>query len=259
MTECTGKCCPFCSRTYKYKVNYDKHVGYCEFVHKTAKQAREEMDVADEPEPTLKSLFGFIKDLSIRVEKLERENLEVKTAILKDKKKVNVLDWLNDGSRGQPPNQTFTTFVSHFPIERLLQTVFEKDIMAGVLQCFEVGSLKPEEMPIRTFTNIGGFYIYDTMEPTDLSPRWQKITNSYFDKWIVCIERRFLIEFKRWCDEKKEEIIKNDEMKERQVLYFQKLLGTGRTSDEGRFHKIRNSLHKTLKTNVKNLIRVELE
>jgi hypothetical protein len=252
------KCCPFCSRAYKYRVNYDKHVGYCEFVHKSSKQVREEMDGMEEKIPSVAEMFGFLKDLSVRVEKLERENLELKARILKDKKKVNILDWLN-GVSGPRPKQNFTALVADFPMERLLQTVFAKDISAGVLQCFESGSLKLEEMPIRTFTSNGGFYIYDTIEPTDPTAKWQRITNSYFDKWIVCIERRFLIEFKKWCDEKEEEISKNDEMKERQVLYFQKLLGMGRQSDEGRFYKIRQSLSKTLRTDLKNMAEIVVE
>ena len=62
--------CNYCMREYKEKYNYDRHIGFCEFSHKSMKERESEIEAFDKP-PSVNELFHYIKEISVRVDKLE--------------------------------------------------------------------------------------------------------------------------------------------------------------------------------------------
>jgi hypothetical protein len=250
--------CKHCSREYKEKFNYDRHVGFCEFSYKTARETNDGIEAFDTI-PSLNEIFGYVKELSLRVDKLEKENSRLKQFAQQQKKKVDILDWLNNRYE-IIPDQLFTAWMTNLNVAPFLNDVFEYDLLSALIKCFDKSIEDSEKLPIRTFSQKANtFYIYDKTAGCEENPptyKWSIITNKQLDKWFTFIAQRFISEFKAWHDANKPAIDADENMKERYYDYFQKILG-GKMSDDTRNHRIRQVMYGKLKQNLKNVVEFE--
>jgi hypothetical protein len=259
----TGHTCKFCRREYKEKFNLDRHIGYCEFTHKSRREREDEIE-AFEKAPTVQELFNYVKEMSIRMDKLEKDNARLRVFAVQQRKKINILEWLNEKTRTCPAID-FASWVNALPIEQKLNTVFANDLLTGILRSLETGvdniSIdNTENLPICAFTQKANiFYIYDKDPDADGKEtvyKWQQFTNKQLDRWLNFIGQKFSFAFKNWCDENKAAIDTNEDMMEQYYSNFQKVLG-GKMSDDTRNHRIRQHMFGKIKQNMKNVIEFE--
>jgi hypothetical protein len=246
----TTHTCKHCFREYKEKFNYDRHIGFCEFSHKTIRERDHEIESFEKP-PSINELFSFVKELVIRIDKLEKENEHLKKITAISKKKLGFGDWLNFHNK---PSITFTKWLSEIPYHLYLNDVFNQDLISGT-----VASLQHKNSdvgyPIYAFVEKqNGFYIYDEMtdDESETKLKWIWIQGSDFDKWLNYISQSFLIEFKKWCDEHKKDIDTNEVMKEKYYSNFQKVLGNSKLSVDVRNQRIRQQLFHKIKQSFGN-------
>ena len=237
--------CNHCLRGYKEKFNYDRHIGFCEFLHKSVKERENEID-AFETTPSVTELFSFVKELVVRIDKLEKENAQLKHIVTISKRKLGFTDWLNHHNK---PCVTFTKWLSEIPYHIYLNDIFNNDLISGI-----VLSLQHKNTgvgyPIYAFVEKQNcFYIYDEVLDSDNERKlkWILIQGNDFDKWLNYISQSFLIEFKKWCDENKNEIDNNEIMKEIYFSNFQKVLGNSKLSVDIRNQRIRQQLFQKIK------------
>lgn len=256
--------CNYCNNEYKLKVNYDRHVGFCEFKCKSIREINNELDGAFEKTPSLNEVFGFMKQLVIRVDKLEKENEKLKQFVNHEKRKIDVLDWLNSKSNITPPI-TFHDWVVSFPIQQHLQRVFDENLYSGFVQCFEAGfnhiSLKNiANLPICAFSNKQNIlYVYDkVVENSQVVTKWSIFNDDLFHRWLSYIEKQFIIEFKNWCDTHPDYVNTADDHKfSIYTSNYQKILG-GNMSTETRNHRVRQHIYNKIKRNFKNILEFEV-
>ena len=93
--------CTHCTREYKLKYNYDRHVLLCNLIHMDRRERKANLD-GQENTPTPQTLFKIVQELAVRCNKLENE-----VAKLKESGKVrqtkNILDELKQSCK---PNIT---------------------------------------------------------------------------------------------------------------------------------------------------------
>jgi len=246
--------CKYCQNEYKLKVNYERHVGFCEFKSKSIREMNNELDSAFEKTPTMKQLFGFMKELVIRVDKLEKENEKLKQYAYHEKRKIDILHWLSSHCN---PSVPFHNWITSFPFEKHLQTIFDSNLYNAIIKCFEESFHKDiiENLPIIAFSNkINTIYIYDkVIENSVITYKWYIMNDSLLNKWLQYIEKQFIIEFKKWCDEHPEFIDSSHENDHKFQIYisnYQKILG-GNMSTETRNHRIKQYLYNKLKKNIR--------
>jgi hypothetical protein len=250
--------CKFCHREYKEKFNYDRHVGFCEFSYKTRKEIDNEIE-SFEKVPSQLELFRYVKELSLRIDKLENDNAKLRLFANQQKKKIDIVEWLNERSQIVPPI-TFCEWFNALPILEELQTVFEYDLIKGMTNCLEKGvngvSIDDyDDLPFSAFTQKSNtFYVYDKNEAGETS--WKTITNKQFDKFIKMIANKFIAHFKNWHDQNKDLIDSNEKEKEKYYYYCEKVLG-GKMSDETICLRIRKTIHEKIRKDLKNIIEFE--
>jgi hypothetical protein len=256
MTTATHKyTCKYCTSSYKEKFNYDRHIGFCEFSFKTTKEVENEIEAFDKT-PTLGELFGYVKELSIRVGKLEKENAQLKQFARQQKKRVDILDWLNN-RYDCIPDSTFTTWMTNLPIETFLDQVFEYDLLTALIKCFDAGFENFDKMPICAFSQKANmFYVYDKTIDCEQTYKWAQITNKQMNKWFSYMSQKIVAAFKTWYETNKETIDSNEQEKEKYYDYFQKVLG-GKMSDETRNQRLRQFCYTKLKQNLKTVVEFE--
>lgn len=242
--------CNHCMRDYKEKFNYERHIGFCEFSHKSLRERENEID-AFEKTPSIDNLFSFVKELVVRIDKLEKENAKLKQFTNINKRKLQVVEWLNYHNK---PNITFTNWLSEIPYHHYLNNVFNGDLIIGSVDCLLHKPSNSVIYPICSFVEKpNAFYLYDEIIDNDSidnnkkSLKWIKIEGNEFDKWLKYISQTFLNEFKKWCDTHKNEIDNNETMKETYFSNFQKVIGNSKITEEVRNQRIRQQLFTKIK------------
>ena len=244
--------CNYCMREYKEKYNYDRHIGFCEFSHKSAKERETEIEAFDKI-PTVNELFHYIKEISVRVDKLEKENTHLKQLLNIENKKLNIIDQLNY-STNKPPI-TFTQWIKDLDYGKYIYNIFDADLMSGMFECCCRGShgidiYNKENSPIRCFTQKPNvFFVYDEINCGDGKIlQWTMLNGKSLDKWLNYIAHAFLVQFKFWCDENQTEIDNDEAKKEQYFNNYKKVLGSTKQTDEIRNLRIRQKLYSIMKT-----------
>lgn len=96
--------CRYCGRDYVKKYNLDKHIVLCELLtsckannkplQSTARaSAEEDEDIIELP--SQRKMYMMLMELAKKVNGLDEKVDELKTWVVKKRKKINVIDWLN--------------------------------------------------------------------------------------------------------------------------------------------------------------------
>jgi uncharacterized protein YeeX (DUF496 family) len=158
----SSQCCIYCGKNYIKSVNLNKHIAICELLQKSKKRAtinNEEDD--DEPLPSQRKLFNMLIELGQKYLKLEEKIEEMNKHIVKNTKKINIVEWLNINIK---PSSTFEHIIDKISviesdIELLLTNSFYDVLNEIILRMNR--NFNEEDYPMLAFEekpNI--FYVY---------------------------------------------------------------------------------------------------
>ena len=134
-------CCVYCGKSYIKRVNLDKHLVICELLQKTKTKTSINPIIdslyndVEEPIPTQRKMFQMLIELGERYSRLEEKVDELNKWVVKKKKKINILGWLNANRK---PSIVFETIIDKIvvtedDIKKLLDHSFY-DIVNDILQ-----------------------------------------------------------------------------------------------------------------------------
>jgi uncharacterized protein YeeX (DUF496 family) len=90
-----AQCCVNCGKSYVKKANLEKHLIICDLLQTSRKKTKLIIEDDDEPLPTQRKMFEMLIELGQKYSKLEEKVYEINKLVVKKKKKINVLEWLN--------------------------------------------------------------------------------------------------------------------------------------------------------------------
>lgn len=245
--------CKFCNRTYHEKFNYDRHLLCCEFIFKSRREQNNEADLLA-PIPTQHEMYQLIQHMSIRIDKLEKDNQRLQQVA---KRKHNVLEYMNSPENLERMNMTFSEWIKKSiltEVHNSLQSVYDNDLLTGLKHLISnaINNLDTNEVPIRTFDSSNTFYIFNLDE--NKVKKWMKIQNNDLNKYLRRISNQFLYDFKTyWYDAHSELINQNEKYSELYLDYHGKVLG-GNMSEDTLFQKLRKDIFTQVKHNIKNIV-----
>ena len=245
--------CKYCKRNYKEKFNYDRHLLCCEFLFKSRREQNNEIDLLA-PIPTQHEMYQLIQHMSIRIDKLEKDNNRLQQVA---KRKYNILDYLNSQDNLDRMTMTFSEWIKKAilpEVHNSLQSVYDKDLLEGLKHLISnaVNKMDANAVPIRTFDSSTTFYVFKLDETN--TTKWMKIPNNDLDKYLRRISNQFLYDFKTyWYDVHSEEINKNGKYNELYLDYHGKVLG-GNMPEDTLFQKLRKDIFALVKHNIKSIV-----
>jgi hypothetical protein len=139
------------------------------------------------------NLLSLIKDLQQRMEKLEKDNRELKKWACREKQKIDVIAWLNEHYL---PSQDFSQWCASLKVqEKELQLAFEYRIEKGIYYIIE-RNLPLEErrhFPMIAFKHQrkSVFYVYE-------KESWRKIKKGEFKKIVISVNKKLFLAFNAW-------------------------------------------------------------
>ena len=214
MSSTSNYSCNYCTKSYILKHNYDKHISTCEFFCKSNKG---NVDV-DGPIPTMKDMYSLVQDLTLRVQKLEKENTNLKQRANKQSNPLSILKTVK-------PEIAFSQWLKKYMLPEIkhhLRSVLDNTLLYGIHALFQdvFGEMQDQSCaPVQYYPNKQhNMYVYET---DDHKCAWRIATNDDLEKYIRLITNEFHNQFRIWCENNKETLDRDEELFS---LYYRKIL-----------------------------------
>lgn len=250
MIKQPGQCCIYCGKSYKKKNNLDKHIILCELLIKTKKGTIED----EEDIPSQRKMYNILLELCMKFNKLEENVDELKKWVVKKKKKVNVIEWLNTNIT---PNIHFNNLIEHIiiTIDDVIY-LFEHSFMDTLNQIFSknIYNLSNNEYPIFAFVQKSNiFYIYE-----DNEIKWIELSREILIKFLNRVHMKLLrtyTEYKKHNYEK----IRDDESFSLLCDKTSLKIMSIDFRQENILGKIKTNMYTKMKTDMKILVEYEFD
>ena len=246
----SSKCCIYCGKEYKAYNNYEKHILLCELIDRTKKKRlriKEEEDI-----PSTRKIYNMLLELGIKYNKLEKQMEEINKFVIKKKKKINILDWLNINIT---PNYRFEELpgkieINHQIIEYLLDNTFN-DTLLEIFSKNIITEYQENPLPLFIFSQKAStFYIYDKV--------WEELSREKLTRFLNIIQMKISKVFYDWKKEHKEQLNNNESLTIKCDKTLVKIMSQ-EFKEEKYFTKIKTLMYNNLKVDIKGLLEYEFE
>jgi len=252
--------CLSCYRTYQRKTYFDRHVILCEYLSKSKREKRIEIEELEDT-PSIRELYNIILELGAKCNKLESKL----NAVLKNtnvtKQKLNIVNWLNQ-TCVNADIEDYTTWIGRLVItECHLNHLFETDYVGGVLAVLKeylplninIGNNNIDILPIRAFTTKDNvFYIYHK-----LKQQWSIVDLVDFNKLMYLFDKLFMAQFVKWQNANKHRISTEDKFQHIYSSNLTKIMG-GNNSRNHLYSRIKKELYLYIRNEPPTIIEYEI-
>lgn len=240
--------CHHCSKHYKIKKAYDRHILICGVISKTTKERKRENEEYENI-PSMKEMYEMIQILIVKNDNLEKQ-VNKMSKWINNKKKVNVIEWLNENNI---PPINFNQWLETIEItSEYMEFVFDHNFVEGInLTARELVNKDLETLPMKSFEQKEGvLYIYNGIEN-----KWEIINSSQFDTLFIKITKGLLGQLKLWQDKNRQRLYQHG-FTEKYIENVKKITG-GDLSKEQQNNKLKMAFYNALKVNIKNIVQYE--
>ena len=239
--------CLYCNKAYKVKQNHDRHYLVCDLLYKTARErANEERGLL----PSQQVMYNALIDLTGKYSLLEKKVDELMKWTESRKRKLNILDWLNEK---YPNALEFSDWLLGVQVERShLDVVFKSDYINGMVKLIEFNL--DNLSALRAFDQKENL-LFIVSEAGEDDKKWKVMESEEFIRLINVMNKKLMGEFITWQKENKERMYE-EEFSTIYASNVQKLMCAS-LSQEQIHSRIKRELYKNIKMNLKNVIEYE--
>ena len=263
------QCCIYCDKGYKNRSNLEKHINLCELVHKSKKYRNDEDEEFELP--SQKKMFQMLLELGQKYSRLEEKVDEMNKWVLKKKKKINVLEWLNSNI---VPHLVFEDLhekivIIDSDIEFLLQNSL-LDTMNEVLSrtVYNISDISGLDssldssvecvIPLFAFVQKANIFYVFSNNNDNIKGVWIELPREILKRFFMKIQMKIS---KAFCEWKKKRADKTRDDESFDILCDKtivKIMGTEFNQDTT-FGKMKTTMYNKMKTDMKSLIEYEFE
>jgi hypothetical protein len=262
-----ARCCINCGKGYNLKSALDKHVILCELVTRTNKKKK--LVIVEEEEeviiPNSKQLYHMIIELTAKYDKLSKKMEEVSKYAVKEKKKINILEWLNNNNTSTSLTCSFQEFSANIKLDNTqMNFIFNNtynDILNEIFnQYIAINNVNNvENIPLAAFIQKSNtLFIFTHMPNNTNNYCWMELPNDLFITFLISIQMKISKLLYEWKQAHKEELESNDKLCELYNKTLVKIM-TPEFKQERYYTKAKTLLYNKLKKDIKFLIEYEFE
>lgn len=251
MIKQPAQCCIYCGKSYKNKNNLVKHSNLCELLNKTKIKSvvEDEEDI-----PSQNKMFQILLELGYKFNKLEEKVEELNKWVVKKKKKINVVEWLNTNIT---PEIKFDRLIEKIVIiEDDIKYLFEHTFVDTLNHIFSrnIYNFSETDNPIFAFvqkTNI--FYIYENE-----NIKWIELSNEVLIKFLNNVYMKLFRIFVQYKKDNSDKISQDEKYSilcdktSVKIMYVD-------FKEETVLGKIKSNMYSRMKTDMKALVEYEFE
>lgn len=242
-------CCVNCGKGYKTRCGLDKHLVLCEIIHKIKSGKKVGFPDDDESEtPSPKIMYRMILQLAEKYQKLEEKTTEMNKWVVKKKKKMDVVVWLNESVK---PNYEFgdiadRVIIDDADVEFMLDNNLHETIYRVLFRVLE------DVVPLFAFNQKQGvLYMYE-------KEQWTELPGDRLTRLLNICQRKISKGMLEWKNKHKVEINDSDAFAMRYDKALLRLMSV-EFRVEGQFNKVKSTIYARLKTDAKTIIEYEFE
>lgn len=245
-----AKCCVHCGKSYKIKSNLDKHTAICELLRN-----KKTIDEIDEI-PSQRKMYQLLLELGSRFNKLEEKMDEINKWVIKKKKKINVIEWLN---KNITPEIKFDNLLEKIIIdEDDIKYLFENTFADTLNKIFDRNIYNTSEnsngYPIFAFIQKSNvFYIFENEEAG-----WTEANREKFVKFLNKVHMKLTRLFIEWKRNNVTEINNDEKLSTLCDKTSVKIMSVD-FRQESVLSKIKTNMYSKMKTDVKAIIEYDFE
>ena len=247
-----AQCCIHCGKSYIKRVNLDKHLVICELLQKSKKTSKIIIE-EDEPMPSQRKMFEMLLELGQKYSRLEEKVDEINKWVVKKKKKINVLEWLNANVK---PDINFDNLIDKIIIdEQDVKILLENSFYHVLTEVFSrtIYNFSETENPIFAFVQKQNmFYIYDK------DGIWIELSRDRLIKFLNKVHTKIFKQFYEWKKSKVADIKSDDRLANICDKTLVKITSV-EFNQEAILSKVKNNMFSRMKTDMKALIEYEFE
>tara|TARA_A100001388_G_C28767594_1_gene501719 strand:+ start:972 stop:1700 length:729 start_codon:yes stop_codon:yes gene_type:complete len=199
---------------------------------------------------SFRQLTQIVTELIKSNNKLRSEVAELKRWVQVKKRKIVIVDWLNENYQ---INENYKEFVNKIVVtSNLLEIIFQTNLIEGIQRIFEeyMSKMEDQKIPFKSFDQKSNtIYVYNE------ESKWEVLSSEDFNNIVSILSKKILVEFKIWQDKNQHQLYTDDFS----VIYIQntkKIIG-GDIPLEKLRRQIHINLYKYLKMNLQNTIEYE--
>ena len=259
--------CTWCGKGYKTKINLEKHAVLCELIHKSSKRRAnknneeyDNYDIIGDDLPSPKKMYQMLLELGYKYSKLEEKMDEVNKFVIKKKKKINVLEWLNSNVT---PSLVFEKLIEQIKIidsdiDFLLENNFLETInlvLSRVLYLEGEGDLESEGNLIPLFAFVQKVNIfYAFIEGCG----WTELPKDKLCLFLMRVQMKISKAFHDWKKQRATRIRDDESFAILCDKTLIKIMGNEFKQDST-FGKMRAVMYNKMKTDMKAMVEYEFE
>jgi len=248
--------CKYCGKSYTRKTSHERHEILCEIINQNKSKTKHE-EICEEEEntsiPSTKKLYKIIQELAIKYKNMEHRLNDMQKWVDKKKKKLNVIQWLNNNIE---PTSNIQSWIQSIQVtEEHVEILIEHNMIKTINAILKNNlSSSSQNQLYCVIQKANLFYSYNSKED-----KWKHFSTEEFIIMLKRIHSKILAALCEWYDKNVDKINQSDKM---QILYNKtmiKLMGANFTQESQILSKIRSELYNQLKTDFTNLIEYEFE
>jgi len=246
-----AKCCVYCGKSYVKKTNLDKHIIICELLNKSKSSViiEEEDDI-----PSQKKMYQILLELGNKFNKLEEKVDDLNKWVVKKKKKINVIEWLNINIT---PEIKFDSLIEKIIITQDdVKYLFDNSFNDTLNNIFSrnIYNLSESEYPIFAFVQKSNiFYIYE-----DKDSGWMELNRDKLIKFLNRVHMKLLRVFGEYKKANSDKIRDDESFSILCDKTSVKMMNVD-FRQESILGKIKSNMYSRMKTDMKALVEYEFE
>jgi len=249
--------CLYCGKSYIKKTSLEKHELVCSIIYKSKRELKIEEEEATDI-PNTRQLYEVIKELTLKISKLEEKvNLQQKF-IDNKKKKINIIEWLNN-------NKVPTCYLNDYILNNL--RVKEEDILFLMNNSFldTINNIiqfnfntegKDNTLPIFCFTEKPNLIYY--YHSTTTTPTWSEINKVEYVNIFNTIYSKIFKKLLEWKRTNEDLLTKSEKLEDLYIKTVSKLMSVD-FKQETTFSRTKTIVFNIIKTEMKQLIEYEFD
>ncbi len=252
-----AQCCIHCGKIYKTRTNLEKHLMLCELLKKKTSVSSSSNSIIEEHDvPSQRILYQMIVELGQKYNRLEEKVDEINKWVVKKKKKINILEWLNSNIK---PNTTLENLPEKIIVtDEHIEFLFTNSFNDTLNEIFinSIYTINEVENPIFAFvqkTNM--FYVYDKLEEQNV---WQELSREKLIRFLNKIQMKISKKLYEWKKTRSQQIRENDRLSETCDKATIKIMSVEFKQDST-LGKVKQMIYSRMKTDVKALIEYDFE
>jgi len=235
--------CPVCQRGFAKLGSFQHHRALCELLAQGRREKQEDGDREEDQLPSRLVLWQAMQVLLHKYEALESEFRDCRAWIKKQKKKLNIVEWLNEHHK---PPIDYTQWLHDIQIGQTeLQWIFQHNFVPGMFYILQhnLPLEKERDFPIRAFNQKKHvLFVFE-------NNAWRMLDYGATKKLVDSLNKKLWIQFNIWGDAHPH--IKENTGSNEWDLNVQKING-GKESYDVAIRKISKKLYEYLKFNLKS-------